>query len=201
MFSINKTVLVFATLLLSLGAEAQGLRLGQPGYGGTGCPAGSASVTLSPDEQAISLLFDSYVAEAGRTTGRTVDRKSCNITIPVSVPQGYSVAVFQVDYRGYNFLPGGGARARFDVEYFWAGSRGPRVSRTFMGPMNDNYTLTDNLVAQTLVWTPCGASVNLRINSSMMAQSNSRMDQTIATVDSADVSSGLIYHIQWRRCY
>lgn len=200
MRSIRSSLVVIGALLLSVAAQAQGLRLGEPGYGGTGCPAGSASVTLSPDEKALSLLFDSYVAEAGNTTGRTVDRKSCNITIPVSVPQGFSVAVFRVDYRGYNFLPGNGARSRFDVEYFWAGSRGPRMSRTFMGPMNDNYTLTDNLVAQTLVWTPCGASVNLRINSSMMAQSNSRMDQTIATVDSADVSSGLVYHLQWRRC-
>ncbi len=183
--------------VVSLSAEAQQIRLGQPAYGGTGCPSGSASVTLSPDQSALSILFDSYVAEAGGA--RRVDRKSCNISVPVEVPQGYSVAVFKVDYRGFNALPRG-AMSRLESEYFWAGSRGPRSSKTFTGPLNDSYTSTDSLLATTLVWTPCGASVNLRVNTSMMAQTNVRGDQALATVDSADVSSGLIYHLQWRRC-
>jgi len=179
---------------------AEGLRLGNPGYAGTGCPAGTASVTLSPDETAISILFDAYVAEAGNTTGRAMDRKSCNISIPVAVPQGYSVAVFQVDYRGFNFVRPG-AQTRLNTEYFWAGSRGPAFSRTFVGPNSQDFTLSDGLLAQTVVWTPCGASVNLRVNSSIMARTNSAMDQTMIGVDSADISSGLVYHLQWRRCY
>ncbi len=178
---------------------ADKLVLGAPAYGGNGCPAGSASVTVSPDQSALSILFDSYIAEAGNTTGRMVDRKSCNIAIPVRVPQGYSVAVFQVDYRGFNVVPGGGT-TRLNAEYFWAGARGPAVSRIFSGPLADGYVLSDGLVARTLVWTPCGADVNLRINSSVMAQANRRMDQTMIGVDSADITSGLIYHLQWRRC-
>lgn len=196
----SKMLLTLAGVLsiLSLKAQADTLRLGEPGYGGTGCPAGSASVTLSPDQSALSILFDSYVAEAGN--GRPVDRKSCNISVPVFVPQGYSVAVFQVDYRGFNSIPRG-ARSVFNAEYFWAGARGPRVSRTFAGPINGEvYTVSDALIASAMVWTPCGASVNLRVNTSMMAQTNSLQEQTMATVDSADISSGLIYHLQWRRC-
>jgi hypothetical protein len=195
-----KTILAISLLAAAISAQAQNLQLGQPAYGGTGCPAGTASANVAPDGSAISILFDSYVAEAGNTTGRRIDRKSCNISIPVFVPQGYSVAIFAVDYRGYNAVPSGGM-TRLESEYFWAGSRGPRISRSFMGPLNDIYTVTDELLATTLVWAPCGASVNLRINSSMMAQSNSRMDQTMGTVDSADVSSALIYHLKWRKCF
>jgi hypothetical protein len=33
-----------------------------------------------------------------------------------------------------------------------------------------------------------------------MAKTNRRMDDTLATVDSADFKAGLIYHLQWRRC-
>lgn len=192
-------LLLGAVLLSANVASANGLRLGVPGYGGTGCPAGSASVTLSPDETALSILFDQYVVEAGNTNGRTVDRKSCNVTIPVQVPQGYSVSIFKVDYRGYNLVPRGGS-ARFDAEYFWAGSRGPRLSKVFNGPQNNNFSITDELLATTLVWTPCGASVNLRVNTSMMVRTNAAQDQTMSMVDSADVSSGMLYHIQWRRC-
>ncbi len=195
----TRVMTIAMSWLLSSSAMAAGLALGQPSYGGNGCPAGSASATVSPDGSAISILFDQYIAEAGSTTGRRIDRKSCNFAVPVHVPQGYSVAVFQVDYRGFNAVPSGGYN-RFDVEYFWAGARGPRVSRIFTGPNSSGFSVTDRLTTQTLVWTPCGQNVNLRVNSSMMAQSNAQMDQTMGIVDSADISSGLIYHLQWRRC-
>lgn len=188
------------TSLISAHANAQGLRLGIPAYGGSGCPAGTASVNLSPDETELSILFDSYIVEAGGNTGKRLDRKSCNVSIPVTVPQGYSVAIFQVDYRGFNLVPRGGM-SRFDAEYFWAGSRGIRQSRIFSGPVQDNYTLTDMLAATTLVWTPCGAEVNLRANTSMTTQTNSFNQQAMSTVDSADISSGLVYHVQWRQCF
>ncbi len=198
--SLVKSVL--AALIAFTGAEAsaQDIRLGAPGYGGTGCPSGSASVTLSPDSKSLSILFDQYIVEAGASTGRSIDRKGCNLAIPVQVPNGYSIAVFQVDYRGFAAIPAGG-RGQFAVEYFFAGSRGPRQTKTFYGPSNQSYALTDELTAESLVWTPCGASTNLRVNTSMLVQSNSRRDQALATVDSADVTAGLVYHIQMRRCY
>lgn len=181
-------------------AHAQGgLKLGVPSYGGTGCPAGSASVSLSPDEEEVSILFDQYVVEAGRAVGKRLDRKSCNISIPVTVPQGYSVSIIQVDYRGFNAVPSGGY-SRLTAEYFWAGMLGPRISRTFYGPNSNDYTVSDQLIASALVWSPCGAQTNLRINSGMMVQTNSRQEDALATVDSVDMSSGLIYHLQWRRC-
>lgn len=197
---MRKLVLVFlACCIVWAQAEAQGLKLGSPAYGGTGCPAGSASVTISPTEDAISVLFDSYIAEAGGMTGKRVDRKSCNLAIPVLVPQGYSVSIFQVDYRGFNSVPRG-ARNQFDVEYFFAGSRGPMLRRAFVGPVNDSFSVGDTLIASALVWSGCGASVNLRINSSMMAMTNARNEQTLGMVDSADISNGIVYHLQWQRC-
>ncbi len=178
-------------------ALADDIQLGTPGYGGTGCPVNSASVSLSPDQKALSILFDQYVVEAGN--GRSMDRKSCNIAIPVHVPQGYSISVFQVDYRGFNSLPAG-ARSQFNVEYFFAGSRGIRQTKSFFGPAANLYELTDNLAAEALVWTPCGADTNLRVNTSMLVQTNRAQEQAMATVDSADVTAGLVYHISWRAC-
>ncbi|MBL7669018.1 MAG: DUF4360 domain-containing protein [Bdellovibrionaceae bacterium] len=194
-------LLIVGLLLTSGYVHAQsGLILGRPAYGGTGCPAGTASVTLSPDHDAISILFDQFVTEAGSTTGRRVDRKSCNLSVPVKVPQGYSVSVFKTDYRGYNLVPESGAYNRLDTEYFWAGVRGPRFRKIYSGPINENYTQSNGIIVNAIVWTPCGASVTLRVNSSIMSQSNPQMDETMMTVDSADISSGFIYHIQWRRC-
>ncbi len=201
--SLMGTLLSIATALgasiFSPSANAQSvIQLGQPGYGGTGCPANSASVSLSPDQTSLSILFDQYVVEAGN--GRTMDRKSCNIAIPVRVPQGYSISVFQVDYRGFNALPAG-ARANFNVEYFFAGSRGVRQAKSFYGPTSNLYELTDHLTAEAVVWSACGADTNLRVNTSMMVQTNRRGDQAMSTVDSADVTAGIVYHVAWKRCY
>lgn len=191
-------ILLSLFALISTSAVAADIRLGNPEYGGTGCPAGSASVALSPDQKAISILFDQYVVEAGGA--KAFDRKNCNIAIPVHVPQGYSVAVMAIDYRGFVAVPFGG-RASLNVNYFLAGQgRGINTSKTFFGGTNENYLKSDRLGIESIVWSGCGASTILRANTSMMVQSNSRRDQAMATVDSADIESGLIYHIQWRQC-
>ncbi|OYZ23308.1 MAG: hypothetical protein B7Y39_05230 [Bdellovibrio sp. 28-41-41] len=197
----NLLLAAVTALLVSEATMAQsGIRLGTPSYGGSGCPAGTASVTLSPSEDAISILFDAFSASAGSGTGKRVDRKSCNLSIPVTIPQGYSVSVIQTDYRGFNYVPSSGAYTRLNTEYFWAGIRGPMFSKLFTGPQNKDFTTSNGIIAESLVWTPCGASINMRVNSSIMAQSNNRMDQTDIMVDSADITAGLVYHLQWRRC-
>jgi hypothetical protein len=187
-------------LLTSVAASASGndIQLGQPGYGGTGCPAGSASVSLSPDNKSISFLFDQYVVEAGGD--KSFDRKNCNIAIPVRVPNGYSVSVFAIDYRGFTGLPSG-AQAQLSVDYFLAGGgRGVKSIKTFRGPTTADYMTTDTLGLQAIVWSGCGADTILRANTTMLVRSNSRRQQAMATVDSADVNAGLIYHLAWRRC-
>jgi hypothetical protein len=194
-----KKLLIVVAALCATSAFADDIRLGLPAYGGNGCPQGTASAILSPDQKTMSILFDQFSAEAGRTSGRAVDRKSCNIAIPVHVPQGYSISLFQVDYRGFNSIPQGGF-SKLSVDYFFAGSRGPSYSRSFSGPQNQNYLASNTLTASSVIWSPCGVDTNLRVNANIMAQSNARNDQTFATVDSADIKAGLIYHLQWKRC-
>ncbi len=203
-----RNLLLVASLTLSTliavatpsSALADDIWLGVPAYGGTGCPNGTASVSLSPDGKDLSILFDSYVAEAGAATQRALDRKTCNVAIPVHVPQGMSVSVFSIDYRGFNSLPKG-AFSTFGVEYFFAGMQGPRYQKTFVGPQNQDYTLSNTLTAQSIVWSKCGTDVILRTNTSMMTRTNNKMEQAMSTVDSADINAGLIYHLEWKPCY
>ncbi len=196
--SFVKTLLSAALLTVSAASFAQDIELGFPGYGGNGCPQGSASVTMSPDSKQMSIIFDSFISEAGPAAGRTIDRKSCNISIPVRVPQGYSFSIINVDYRGFVSLPHG-AMAKLQAEYFIAGSRGPTFVKQFRGQQNTDYFFNNTLGLQAQVWSACGAEVNMRVNASMMLQ-NSTYEDALATVDSVDVGAGIIYQIQWRRC-
>ena len=197
-----KIVAALVSLILVAGtatiARADDIALGQPAYGGTGCPGGSASATLSPDAKSLSILFDSYQVEAGGDTGKTFDRKSCNIAIPVHVPQGLSISVLSIDYRGYNNVPTGG-NTNFNVEYFFAGVRGPSFSKTFNGPLDDDYLIHNELTAQAMVWSACGVDVNLRTNSGIRVTTKGGK-QALATVDSEDVSAAIVYQLQWKKC-
>lgn len=197
------------TLLLSLAvsfltaplfaAWYDDVRLGDPEYGGTGCPAGSAGVAISPDAKALSILFDSFVVEAGGNTGKSMDRKTCNIAVPVHVPQGYSVSIFQIDYRGFNSLPYG-AYSRFNVEYFFAGTQGPGYEKQFNGRLEDDYLIRNSLVASAVVWSDCGKSVILRANTGMLVRTNAQQQSSYSSVDSVDITAGLVFNLKWKRC-
>jgi hypothetical protein len=194
-----KKILILAALLYTPLSFADDIYLGEPGYGGTGCPAGTVSVTLSPDAQSLSLLFDEYQVVVGGSSGKTLDRKSCNIAIPVHVPQGYSVSIFKIDYRGYNYLPKN-ANSKFSVEYFFAGDKGPIFSKSFYGPLDKDYLITNSLKATSVVWSACGADVNLRTNTSMRIKTYNNKE-AIASVDSQDVNAAIIYQLKWKKCF
>jgi len=174
------------------------ISLGEPGYGGTGCPDGSVSVTLSPDAKSLSLLFDQYQVAVGGETHKSFDRKSCNIAIPVHVPQGLSVSVLKIDFRGFNQLPQL-ATSQFNVEYFFAGTRSPSYKQVFRGPIAEDYLINNNLTVQAIAWSGCGADVNLRTNSSIRVQTVSNRE-AMTSIDSEDVSAGIVYQLQWRPC-
>lgn len=195
---MTKSVLLACSLLLSAPAFATDISLGTPGYGGTGCPVGTVSATLSPDAKSLSLLFDQYQVSVGGTTGKSFDRKSCNIAIPVHVPQGLSVSILKIDYRGFNRLPQS-ASSQFNVEYFFAGTRGPSFQRSFRGVLEEDYLINNELLAQAVVWSGCGADVNLRTNSSMRVSTVSNRE-AMSSIDSQDVNASIVYHLQWRKC-
>ncbi|BAY41681.1 hypothetical protein NIES2111_60770 (plasmid) [Nostoc sp. NIES-2111] len=157
-------------------------------YVGNGCPEGSGSVSISPDGQELSILFDQFIALGNK---ETESRKTCNFSIPIQVPQGFQISIYDVDYRGY-VAPETIGKLR--VEYFFAGQRGSIFSRTFRG--ETDYNVRDKLVTMSGVWSACGNSVNMRVNTAMSANG-----QGIATVDSFDLAQrGLVYYIKYRQC-
>jgi hypothetical protein len=193
-------VIMSALSLMTTVALADDIALGLPGFGGSGCPQGSASATLSDDKKTLSILFDSYIASAGNLSGKQFDRKTCNIAIPVHVPNGISVSVLAVDYRGFAGIPLGGS-GTFNVEYFFAGQKGPRGTRNFQPGAIQNYTVSNKIGIVGQVWSPCGKDTNLRINSDVRAVTNSRWDQAEVSLDSIDLTAGLVFSLQFRECW
>jgi hypothetical protein len=186
-----KALLVLATIVAGPMAPAfasDKVEIMGANYGGNGCPVNSASVTVSPDGQELSVLFDKFIAQGSDPNN---SRKSCNLVIPIKVPQGFQISLYDADYRGY-VAPQTSGTLR--AEYFFAGNRGPVFQRTFRG--EESYTVTDSLATVANVWSACGSSENMRVNASMAARGKG-----MATVDSFDLAHrGLVYHIKYRNC-
>nr|WP_310488669.1 DUF4360 domain-containing protein [Chamaesiphon sp. VAR_69_metabat_338] len=190
MMKLLKALVVTAlvTLPISPALAESKVEIQGASYGGSGCPDRSASVSVSPDGQELTVLFDKFSA-LGNDPSQS--RKSCNLSIPIKVPEGFQISLYDADYRGY-VAPATSGTLR--AEYFFAGNRGPVFQRTFNG--ENNYSVRDSLATVADVWSACGDSTNMRVNASMSARGKGA-----ATVDSFDLAHrGLVYHIKYRSC-
>src|SRR5512134_2701401 len=67
-------------------------------YEGSGCPAGSVALNLSPDRTAFTLLFDAYVVEVGPETPKKERARECTVDAVLSAPPGWSWAIVGTDH-------------------------------------------------------------------------------------------------------
>lgn len=170
--------------------------LGKPAYGGTGCPAGTASATLSRDGTTLTVRFSAYQVAAGGATGKTFDRKACGLSIPLSVPAGLSVSLLDMDFTGTNRLPSG-AKSTFTSEAFFPGGQGPKLSKSYNGPQTGRFTT--GTTTPVTAWTACGADTILRNNSSIRVTTTGGKAAS-ASIRSQDVQTALVFHLRTRRC-
>jgi hypothetical protein len=136
---------------------------GDVGYGGTGCPDGTATIIASPDRQSASLVLSDYIVGSN---GRALDRATCAIAVPVDVPDGMQVAVQFAAVRGHAALPAD-LEATLSVEAFTAGETGPVKDTVVTGPIDRTLLSLTAIPNAELVWSACGADINLRLNTSL----------------------------------
>ena len=141
---------------------------GEPGYGGSGCPDGTAQVIRGFSNQAAIYILDAY--KVG-DNGRAIDRKTCAVAIPVDVPDGVSVAIRNVAIRGAAKLPDG-LDATVSVEAFTASTHGEINEVPLSGAMDSGYLRFVTIPDDKLQWSDCGADTNLRVNTSLRTRGN-----------------------------
>ncbi len=174
-----KTALVMIGMTLGLAAHAQtDFRFGTISAAGTGCPAGSTSVTHSPDQQSVSLIFDQLMASVpqndnnndngednGMGNGRAprndarVSQKNCNISVEALIPVNHRLIGVEVtaDIRGFAQATAG-AMAGFHGQFLeFRGPRGTNTRRggnnsvfgqNWQGPVEQDWTITKTVPVQ-----------------------------------------------------
>jgi hypothetical protein len=207
--AVNAAAKVLAMIFLSQVSPAWAddpvVQIGNPTYQGSGCPDGTVSATLSPDATALSLIFDKYSVETGKSaSGVVADRKQCSFQIPMTLPAGYSVTVMRVDYRGYRNLPAG-AFGSFQAGFSFRDRRrahagGPDVRQAFRGPAEGDFFITQN--SNVPEWSECDGDVQLRLDTALDLRSSRHGELATVSIDSADLTGErqVQYVLAWRRC-
>lgn len=168
---------------------------------GSGCPAGSARATASPDGKTISILFDRY-SSASANKERVVT--SCNLRIPVRAPVGFRAVVTRFDFRGFAAAPVKGRavlKAQYEVLDAKGRGGGESVKRRklFNGPIEKSFTVNSRLRAATR-FTNCGESFVIALNTKLVAMTQDPGTTAMIQLDSVDGSQNVQYHVRWKRC-
>ncbi|APU38833.1 DUF4360 domain-containing protein [Streptomyces sp. NPDC056254] len=169
---------------------------------GSGCRPGSAAVAVSPDNSAFTVTYSEYLAQAGGGAPAVEGRKNCLLSLVVHVPQGYTYAIAQVDYRGFGSLQPGAVGTQKASYYFQGMSQTAYRTHRFDGALDDNWQATDTTGIEALVWSPCGEQRNFNINTELRAEvgTSDPSKTSFMALDSTDGSINSVYHFSWKQC-
>lgn len=154
----------------------------------------SASLVSAPDGTSLSILFDDLVVPA---SGQV--RKSCTVAAPLSLPAGYSLGVYRVDYRGFAHLSKK-ETATLVVDYaLGPKSNGRQFKRTVRGATNEDFLFTENIGAGQMKRVGCGASAMLNVTVGLALDGSA---DALAAMDSSDGTSkhGIVYMLDLKKC-
>ena len=156
-------VLVALATPVAPAAATDLIPFGEIGYGGTGCPDGTADIVTNDSRTSALLSLSGYAVGDGK---RSTDRKTCALAIPVEVPEGVAVAIRGIAVIGSVDLPEG-LDATLGLEAFVAGDSAEQTEMSLSGPRTGNWFRAVSIRWNDLVWTACGKDSILRINTSL----------------------------------
>ncbi|RVU84194.1 DUF4360 domain-containing protein [Leucothrix sargassi] len=170
-------------------------------FSGAGCPEGSGSMIVSPDNKSISVLFDEYIVESGDGAG-LVNRSKCDIAISLDIPQGYKAILMDADYRLAVDVTEG-AFVEFTRQYFFAGGKSETFADRWQGKLeNLEVDVPDDLGAYGGSLSECGEDVILRSKTSLYSSVPHDGETAFIAVDSLDFQSSaqFDYHLSYVAC-
>ncbi|WP_158887076.1 DUF4360 domain-containing protein [Amycolatopsis anabasis] len=170
---------------------------------GSGCRPGTAAVAVSSDNTSFTVTYSEFLAQVGVGAKPTDFRKNCQLNLRTHVPQGFTYAIAQADYRGFASLQKG-ATALERANYYFSGmSPTAYISHPLKGPFADDWQNTDKTDIAQVIWKPCGEERNFNINTELRVDagtSDPKKTTSFITMDSTDGNIRTTYHFAWKKC-
>ena len=200
---MNKFLVMAALMLVSAVGYAQapgGMKIQYAQANGSGCPAGSAFIDVSPDQQVFTAIFSQFQASIGPNVNPVERNKYCAMVVNVTVPPGWQYSVFKTRYEGWYDLERN-VELRQTSKYWFQGNSPITKTSTFRGPSAGTFNFEDQVGVTS--WSPCGGTRNMIINANLVLSNSRETSKSgIAGIDSIEGAVDLKYHyfIQYRQC-
>jgi hypothetical protein len=160
---------------------------------GSGCQPSTTAVAISPDNQAFTVTYSAFTAQ-GHGKAAHAD---CTLTVQLNPPAGYSYGIDETNYRGFAHLDDG-ARGVETATYRFDGLPTRHSTQTFSGPKDDDWQVTDQPDAGSVVHGPCNARKPLTITADLRLDGQSAA--SFMTMDSTDGQVSSRFHLSWLKC-
>jgi hypothetical protein len=166
---------------------------------GSGCKKGTATIAVSPDNEAFTVTYSGYLVQVGADADKKEARKDCKLTVRVGVPKGFTYAIDRTDYRGYANLQGGATGKESASYYFHGGSHTATLDHPITGPFDGYWQATD---LESAIYEPCGKKRALNIDTELQLEAGSSdpTSTSMMAMDSTDGSIKTTYHLVWKTC-
>jgi hypothetical protein len=148
---------------------------------GSGCAGETAAVALSPDNTAFTVTYSDYLAQAGGGAGPVDFRKNCQLVVNVHVPQGFTYAIAEADYRGFASLAAGADAVERANYYFQGDPQTGYISHDIPGPLSDDWEQSDTTPVASLVFAPCGVERDFDINTELRVNAGTQNPGTTSS--------------------
>ncbi|MFD7908507.1 DUF4360 domain-containing protein [Kitasatospora sp. NPDC059722] len=169
---------------------------------GSGCPAGTAAVAVSPDNTAFTVTYSNYMAQVGPGSAPTDFRKDCQLNLLVHVPGGSTYAIVSAGYSGFASLaPGASGTVRAGY-HFQGDPRTIHKTHHFKGGFNNDWQVTDTVDTAALVFAPCGEERSLGIDTELQVDPGTSSPGATSFLGMDSTAGGIktVYHLAWKQC-
>jgi Domain of unknown function (DUF4360) len=167
---------------------------------GSGCPAGTTSISVTPGNDAFTVAYRAFHAQVGVGATAVDFRKNCQLNLQIRIPAGWTYAVAEIDHRGRAHLEAGATGLQRSHYYFAGQASTATATHHFTGPYDDAWATTNVIEEAALVYGPCGAERNLNINSELRVNAGTSNPTTTNSSITMDSTTSDIYRFRWRQC-
>lgn len=164
---------------------------------GSGCPAGTTAVGVSPDGEAFTVIYGQYTALVSPPA--TSAERNCQLGIRVNAPSAFTYAIAETNHRGYRALSEGAAGQLLSRYYFQGQSQTAYLQHPIPQGTGE-WQVTEEVPLLSMVYAPCGQRRNLNLNTRLVARQGGSVGESYVTMDSTDVEFSTRYVLSWRRC-
>lgn len=165
-------------------------------HSGNGCRPGSVASNISPDNKALTFMFDDFIVELN---GRGTSRKTCRLNIELEAPLGWSYAIFNVNFRGYASLDQNTTAVQ-TTGYSVQNAARNIAKINFTGPIDEDYQTEMAIPVSTAPYSEClNPKVTIDAGIEVTARP-SALGNGLMTVDSIDGELTHQYSLVWKRC-